>query len=210
MHKKDHRPGQRLGFTLIELLIVVAIIAILAAIAVPNFLEAQTRAKVSRVVSDLRTVATALEAYRVDDNNYPLNDGVYNVIPVSLTTPVSYLTYSELEDPFTNQEWHPVYGILARFYTYHKIVDQAGLIRDSLAGYPPPMEAVDTPAYNHGAFEKYGMWKLLSNGPDRVYSDPAFAGTDPILLGADILYDPTNGTNSWGNIIRSQRYSGGE
>ena len=58
------------GFTLIELLIVVAIIAILAAIAVPNFLEAQTRAKVSRVKNDLRSVATALESYFVDFNMY--------------------------------------------------------------------------------------------------------------------------------------------
>ena len=59
------------GFTLIELLIVVAIIAILAAIAVPNFLEAQTRAKVSRTKADMRSVATALESFYVDNNWYP-------------------------------------------------------------------------------------------------------------------------------------------
>ena len=59
------------AFTLIELLIVVAIIAILAAIAVPNFLEAQVRAKASRAKSDLRTVVTALETYAVDNNKYP-------------------------------------------------------------------------------------------------------------------------------------------
>ena len=59
------------GFTLIELLIVVAIIAILAAIAVPNFLEAQVRAKVSRVKADMRSLATAIEAYVVDNNVYP-------------------------------------------------------------------------------------------------------------------------------------------
>src|SRR6478609_11262839 len=58
------------GFTLIELLIVVAIIAILAAIAVPNFLEAQTRAKISRAKADMRTTVTALESYVVDWNNY--------------------------------------------------------------------------------------------------------------------------------------------
>src|SRR5512137_50625 len=61
---------ERVGFTLIELLIVVAIIAILAAIAVPNFLEAQVRSKVSRVKSDMRTMAGALEVYRLDNNRY--------------------------------------------------------------------------------------------------------------------------------------------
>jgi prepilin-type N-terminal cleavage/methylation domain-containing protein len=49
------------AFTLIELLIVVAIIAILAAIAVPNFLEAQVRSKVSRSYADMRSIATATE-----------------------------------------------------------------------------------------------------------------------------------------------------
>src|SRR5690349_9257970 len=69
--KSMHSPQPARAFTLIELLIVVAIIAILAAIAVPNFLEAQTRAKVSRVKSDQRSLATAIESYRVDNNEYP-------------------------------------------------------------------------------------------------------------------------------------------
>lgn len=62
------------GFTLIELLIVVAIIAILAAIAIPNFLEAQTRAKVARVKADLRSIATGIESYYVDNSTYPQQD----------------------------------------------------------------------------------------------------------------------------------------
>jgi len=69
------------GFTLIELLIVVAIIAILAAIAVPNFLEAQTRSKVARVQADHRSIATGLEAYYIDNNQYPCcQEGAVTVI----------------------------------------------------------------------------------------------------------------------------------
>ncbi len=107
-----HSAGR--AFTLIELLIVVAIIAILAAIAVPNFLEAQTRAKVSRAKADLRTIATALEAYRIDSNDYPyVTDGaagewlmpagipVNRTGPGGLTTPIAYIT-SALQDPFVS------------------------------------------------------------------------------------------------------------
>src|SRR5438046_645642 len=118
------------AFTIIELLIVVAIIAILAAIAVPNFLESQTRAKTARVKADHRAIATALEAYYVDNNVYP-EQGVPNgtnqfpyssdvkkvyggdsprhdpdnpAIAYHLSTPIAYLTSTKevFRDPFFN------------------------------------------------------------------------------------------------------------
>jgi general secretion pathway protein G len=59
------------GFTLIELLIVVAIIGIIVAIAIPNLLNAIQRAKQRRSMGDMRTTATAVESYAVDFNRYP-------------------------------------------------------------------------------------------------------------------------------------------
>jgi general secretion pathway protein G len=59
------------GFTLIELPIVIAIIGILAAIAIPNLLNAVQRGKQKRTMSDMRALATAVEAYAVDNNLYP-------------------------------------------------------------------------------------------------------------------------------------------
>ncbi|MBE7558745.1 type II secretion system protein [bacterium] len=83
------------AFTLIELLIVVAIISVLAAIAVPNFLTAQVRAKVARAESDMHELGTGLEAYYTDHASYPLEDGYWGVdfkAFVRLTTPVKYLS----------------------------------------------------------------------------------------------------------------------
>jgi prepilin-type N-terminal cleavage/methylation domain-containing protein len=59
------------GFTLIELLIVVAIIAILAAILIPNFLRARAQSQVAASKGNLKNVATALESYFVDASQYP-------------------------------------------------------------------------------------------------------------------------------------------
>jgi type II secretion system protein G len=59
------------GFTLIELLIVVAIIGIIAAIAIPNLLNAINRGRQKRTMADIRGIGTALEAYSVDFHYYP-------------------------------------------------------------------------------------------------------------------------------------------
>jgi prepilin-type N-terminal cleavage/methylation domain-containing protein len=75
---------KRRGFTLIELMVVIAIIIILAAIAIPNYLKMTERAKKSRVASDFAAIATALETYRTDWGVYPtqsydaLKSGVAN------------------------------------------------------------------------------------------------------------------------------------
>ena len=62
---------QRKGFTLIELMIVIAIIIILAAIAIPNYLRMTDRARRARVAGDFASLATSLEAYSVDWGKYP-------------------------------------------------------------------------------------------------------------------------------------------
>ena len=61
--KNDHK-----GFTLVEIMIVVAIIALLAAIAVPNFLRARQRSQATRVLDELRLVDSAIDQYAIENN----------------------------------------------------------------------------------------------------------------------------------------------
>ena len=206
------------GFTLIELLIVVAIIAILAAIAVPNFMEAQVRAKVSKVKADLRTIGGALEAYFVDFNNFPEGHawgsaGWYMQYVTELSTPIAYMANTNLVDPFAPPPSMFAQSVAAEWKSTYQYIDYCGSWGRSQAS-----------AY-WGS--QYGQWTpkiyvVSSYGPDRVQdniawypfwithldwrdpsrpstSDHALSYTHPI----EMLYDPTNGTKSWGDIGRT-------
>ena len=59
---------KRAGFTLVEIMIVVAIIALLAAIAVPGFLRARKRSQASRIINDLRLIDSAVDQYAIETN----------------------------------------------------------------------------------------------------------------------------------------------
>ncbi len=98
------------AFTLLELLIVVAVIGILASIAVPNFLQAQVRSKISAAKAQIHACRNALEAYRIDLNALPPtryfclalggeSAKKYFELPKELTTPTAYLSSRPL-DPF--------------------------------------------------------------------------------------------------------------
>jgi len=129
------RHGER-GFTLIELLIVVAIIAILAAILIPNFLRARAQSQVSATKGNMKNLATALESYFVDKNSYPAGGGGQ-----SATTPPAGLDALDPDyiravprDPCTNEYYaYTVTGSAPDDYTL-SIAFPAGNRCDPLIG----------------------------------------------------------------------------
>jgi len=227
-----HPFRHRTGFTLIELLIVVAIIAILAAIAVPNFLEAHTRAKVSRVKNDMRVTATGLEIYRVDNNDYPPGFGL-TVNPNDpwrfglwlLSTPVAYVSSANFQDPMHPRstgggQEHATQSTLQYNAMHNDAASgRTGIILSAFLRFTG-RAPVGTSVVSFGSGHKMSpstkshWWTLFSNGPDGI---SGFAGTYPgddleirIVksdqdLGQflDFVYDPSNGTISQGNIFRA-------
>lgn len=187
------------GFTLIELLIVVAIIGILAAIAVPNFLNAQVRAKVSRVQSEMRSFSTALESYHVDHGIYcyPLLDqyidkaGIHtqsHIVKalIELTTPVAYMANVDYPDPFFKTgEGFWIVGVPA--YSSYTYVNFKGRW---VKGFASDIY-VDA-------------FALASFGPDKQDSGGIWPVIEQIRshkINGVHIYDASNGTVSRGDIV---------
>jgi prepilin-type N-terminal cleavage/methylation domain-containing protein len=220
------------AFTLIELLIVVAIIAILAAIAVPNFLEAQTRAKVSAGKAALRTMELGLESYAVDNNKYPYTEiigttpwlppgGTPRSYPQAecggLTSPIAYLSTLP-NDSFK----HDIGGVPVTAPVYY---ERAGFVFNiSTGGQQPSNPPVNVPAdaINTSKVDGIGTdvpavtdtqtpmrYVLYSLGPDLSFNPPPPDTTHKSRFNLNNRYDPTNGSVSPGNIVRypgSQMY----
>lgn len=178
------------AFTLIELLIVVAIIGILAAVAVPNFLQAQIRAKTARAVSNMRTVEAGLEAYRIDKGTYPrwawdgwgVPDQHYTGFR-DLTTPVAYVTNA---DVFSNPFRAPV-------QKQHQVADGRELDPFFELG---TFQHKGGTQYDYNVFPR-NVWLLESSGPDSAddYNGQSF----PV---PGLIYQPSNGVISRGDIFR--------
>ena len=169
---------RRRAFTLIELLIVVAIIGILAAIAVPNFLNAQTRAKVAKVQSELRSLSGAYTSYALDNNAWPPHADRCKAQHKFITSPIAYMSAS-VDDPFQRESKTTVWEWFCGQY-HAEPNSTSGTSRIN----------VMSPEYWHR--NRNASFFILSSGPT----------LDAIQPIAHVPYDSSNGTVSRGRIYQ--------
>jgi len=167
--------AHRSAFTLIELLIVVAIIGILAAIAVPNFLNARTKAMIARMEADMKALGDALTMYRLDNKCVPMWQGSNPPNELGpLTTPVSYIATIPA-DPFRRTD-NPKYSSVTTNYDYH--------------AYGPEKCLID--------------WLLIGLGPDKdIDTDVSSIGPNTYDKFKQLLYNPSNGMVSRGDVLHT-------